>query len=69
MAIGRFYIAIDKNLIGYWADNAFRFIQRISAFNLPRDTEMNNRLREISLRSEVEACTQQIEQIIIDIRL
>ena len=66
MGIGRFFIAIDKNLQGYRADNAYRFVERVSASNLPRDTQVNYRVqeREIqSLRSEVEACTQQIQQL------
>ena len=46
MGIGRFFIAIDKNLQGYRADNAYRFIQRVSASNLPRDTQVNYRVQE-----------------------
>ena len=69
MAIGRFFIAIDKNLQGYRADNAYRLVLRVSASNLPRDTQMNYRAeqQEIqSLKSEVAACTQQIEQLTLD---
>ena len=71
IVIGRFYIAIDRNLQvkGCRPDNAYRFIHRVVESNLPRNTQMNYGMQEHeikTLRSKVESCTQQVEKLTSD---
>ena len=71
VGIGRFCIAIDKNLQvkGCRPDNAYRFIQRVVHSKLPRNTQMNYGLQEQEIKSlklKVEACTQQVEKLTSD---
>ena len=51
--IGRFYIAIDRNLQAKDCrpDNTYRFIQRVVESNLSRNTRMNYGFQEQELKS------------------
>lgn len=69
--IGRFYIAIDRNLQvkGCRPDNAYHFIQRVVESNLPQSSQMDYGLQkqEINtLKSKIETCTQQVEKLTSD---
>ena len=71
VGIGRFCIAIDKNLQvrGCRPDNAYRFIHRVVHSKLPRNTQMNYGLQEQEIKSlklKVDACTQQVEKLTSD---
>ena len=75
IAIGKFYIAIDTNLLrkGSRPDNVYRFIENISQSQSDQSHQLMNygniqervwRRQELKeMKSEVDACNQKVEQM------
>lgn len=71
VAIGRFYIAIDKNLQakGYRPDNAYRFIERTVRSNQLPTVLMNYGLEDNqvkTMQTEVKECSECIQKLMVD---
>ena len=69
VSLGKFYIAIDKNLQarGLCPDNAYRFIERIATSNQPRNSIVKYGLEDIQLNTvqlQVKECTEQIKKLV-----
>ena len=69
VSLGKFYIAIDKNLQarGLRPDNAYRFIERIATSNQPRNSIVKYGLEDIQLNTvqlQVKECTEQIKKLV-----
>ena len=72
-AIGKFYIAIDKNLQdkGYRPDNAYRFIERTVGSKQPPSATMKYGLEDTevkSLEKEVKQCSECTQKLSIDFK-
>ena len=73
-AIGKFYIAIDKNLQdkGYRPDNAYRFIERTVGSKQPPSATMKYGLEDTevkSLEKEVKQCSECTQKLTINFNL
>ena len=71
MEMGKFYIAIDKNLQEkeMRPDNAYRFVEKLVTSSLPRNTVVNYNLEKDKvkvLESEVKQCNDQIQKLTED---
>ena len=71
MEMGKFYIAIDKNLQEkeMHLDNAYQFVEKLITSSLPRNTVVNYNLEKDKvkvLESEVKQCNDQIQKLTED---
>ena len=69
--VGKFYIAIDKNLQEkeMRPDNAYRFVEKLVTSSLPRNTVVNYNLEKNTvkeLETEVKQCSEQIRKLTED---
>lgn len=74
VAIGQFYMAIDKNLAEKRcrADNAYRFIERIAKCNQPPDKLMtyglDKAVSEVKVvQAEMRSCTEQVQKLNMEV--
>ena len=72
VSIGRFYVAIDKNLHtrGFRPDNAYRFIERLTMSKHPRNSVVRYGLVEPevnTLQTQLKECSELAHKLITDL--
>ena len=68
--LGKFYIAIDKNLQarGFRPDNAYRFIEKIAMLSkCCRNSIVNYGSEKIQVSTLVKECTEQVHMLMSDL--